>query len=83
LEQLEGLNMDEFNNDLKTVEKISETDTSTWEPGFKAWARLRMLTDMIFNTNTGMGRAKNPVNGQFQVYEIVPKDKTFIHTENN
>lgn len=83
LEQLEGLNMDEFNNDLKTVEKISETDTSTWEPGFKAWARLRMLTDMIFNTNTGMGQAKNPVNGQFQVYEIVPKDKTFIHTENN
>ncbi len=66
--------------DLKTVDRVS-LDESTWEQGFIAWTRLHFLTDAVFNTDTGIGKAKNPATGQFQIYEIIPKDKTFRERE--
>jgi hypothetical protein len=77
-----NMDMNQVNEDLKTVESISLEDTTTWEPGFMAWTRLRLLTDATFSTETGMGKAKNPVNGQFKTYEIQPANKTFREREN-
>lgn len=66
--------------DLKTVDRIS-LDPSTWELGFIAWTRLHFLTDAVFNSNTGIGQAKNPATGRFQTYEIFPEDRTFRERE--
>jgi hypothetical protein len=83
MQDLINLDMNQVNEDLKTVDKITTDDTATWEPGFMAWSRLHFLTDAVFNTDTGMGKAKNPVDGTFKSFEIQPENKTFRERENN